>query len=98
MNKFFKYARCAAYLTFQRSFVSSRAIENVLQQEFEQRSMLFQDDANEAPIKVAVTACNSRDSTCSIITSYNRPLLDPNLPYKWLQANDDSLNVKIWEA
>ncbi|KAH8704513.1 hypothetical protein GQ44DRAFT_732312 [Phaeosphaeriaceae sp. PMI808] len=58
---------------------------------------MFLDDVDETPMKAAVTTCNARDCACSIITSYNRPPLEPTKPYKWLQARDDYLHVKTWK-
>jgi hypothetical protein len=95
----FKYVRYAAYIAFQRSLVSGKAIQFVHCQEFEESgSMMFPEISEESRVKVAVTACNTRDSACSIITSYNRSPFHPSRPYKWMQATDDHMDVKVWEA
>jgi hypothetical protein len=94
----FKYVRYAANIAFQHSFVSGKVIQALYRQEFGDNRLLFHEGAEQAPTKVAVTACNSRDSTCSIITSYNRPPLASSRPYKWLQGRDEHIHVKAWEA
>lgn len=94
-----RYVKYAAYVALQHSLISGNIIQSVHSREFgKSGSMMFLEGAEEAPVKVAVTACDTRDSACSIITSYNRPPLDQSMPYKWLQGRDDHLLVKVWEA
>lgn len=94
-----RYAKYAAYLALQRSLVSGKLIQSLFCREFgDQRRMMFPAQTNEAPIRAAVTTCNTRDSACSIITSYNRPLPAEPRSYKWLQERDNHLHVRVWEA
>jgi hypothetical protein len=95
----FKYVKYAAYIAFQQSLVSNKVIQSVYCREFEQSgSMMFPEGSEEARTMVAVTTCSTRDAACSIITSYNKPPLDPSRPYKWLQARDEDVDVRVWEA
>lgn len=98
LKNVFKYVRYAANIAVQQSFVSDKTIQALYRQEFQDNSLLFHGAPDLAPIKVAVTACSSRDLTCSIITSYNRAPVAPSRSYKWLQGRDEHMHVKVWEA
>lgn len=94
-----RYVKYAAYLAMQHSLVSGDLIQSLYCREFGNKGiMMFLEQTDEAPIRAAVTACTTRDSACSIITSYNRPLPVEPRPYKWLQERDNHLDVKVWEA
>jgi hypothetical protein len=94
--RYIKYAACVA---LQQSFVSGGTIQSVLRQEFGKHgSMMFPRDIAGAPVKLAVTAWDTRAKSCSIITSYNRPSPKQRMPYKWLQASEPDLDDQVWEA
>lgn len=96
MLRYIKYAACIA---LQRSFVSGGTIQAVLRQEFGRYgSMMFPTALAGAPVKLAVTAWDTRAKCCSIVTSYNRPRLQGSKSYRWLQSNDADIDDQVWEA
>jgi hypothetical protein len=97
--KCLKYAKYAAFIMLGSSFIKGPLIDAAHYEIFgKSGKMMFSETTNEAPTKVAVTTCNVRDSSCSIITSYNKRTVDHSKPYKWLQSKDQHLGVKVWEA
>lgn len=99
MTNMARYARYFAHVALGTSLVSEIDVQSMHYQEFGTcGSLLFPEQRDKTPIKVAVTACSTRDSACSIITSYNRPWLHRPVPYRWLQASDDYLQTQVWKA
>jgi hypothetical protein len=93
------YLRFAACIAFKRSLIQSRVVETLYRQAFEDRGgMMFSNNLEESPTKVAVTTYDADSSLCSIITTYNRPIEDESKPFHWLQEDESNLQIAVWEA
>jgi hypothetical protein len=61
--------------------------------------MLEPDGLQHAPLRVAVVTCDARDSSCCLVTTYNRRVEDGDAKMvSWLQRDDDAPDVEVYKA